>query len=54
MSDDLYKSFFYNTENLDSIYNILKGNEQKLTRLHVKKLIQDYEGVEYEGKFKEY
>ena len=37
-----YKKFFYNTENLENIYNILKGEEKQLKKETVKKLIQDF------------
>ena len=47
-SDDKYKKFFYNTENLENIYNILKGEDKQLKKETVKKLIQDFEGVEYD------
>ena len=47
-SDEKFKKFFYNTENLENIYNILKGDEKQLKKETVKKLIQDFEGVEYD------
>ena len=47
-SDEKYKKFFYNTENLENVYNILKGDEKQLKKETVKKLIQDFEGVEYD------
>ena len=47
-NDEKYKKFFYNTENLENVYNILKGDEKQLKKEHVKKLIQDFEGVEYD------
>ena len=47
-NDDKYKKFFYNTENLENIYNILKGEDKQLKKETVKKLIQDFEGVEYD------
>ena len=47
-NDEKYKKFFYNTENLENIYNILKGEEKQLKKETVKKLIQDFEGVEYD------
>ncbi len=46
--EDNYKSFFYNSENLESIYNLLKGDEKELKRDNIKKLIQMIEGTEYE------
>ena len=50
MNDD-YNKFFYNKEYLESVYNMLKGEEKEIKRENVKKLIQMIEGVEYEGKF---
>ena len=47
-NDEKYKKFFYNTENLENIYNILKGEEKQLKKETVKKLIHDFEGVEYD------
>ncbi len=47
-NDEKYKKFFYNTENLENVYNILKGDEKQLKKETVKKLIQDFEGVEYD------
>ena len=47
-NDEKYKKLFYNTENLENIYNILKGEEKQLKKETVKKLIQDFEGVEYD------
>ena len=29
-NDEKYKKFFYNTENLENIYNILKGEDKQL------------------------
>lgn len=46
--DNKYKKFFYNNENLENVYNILKGDEKQLKKETVKKLIQDFEGVEYD------
>ena len=46
-NDEKYKKFFYNTENLENIYNILKGEDKQLKKETVKRLIQDFEGVEY-------
>jgi hypothetical protein len=48
INEDKYKKFFYNTENLENIYNILKGEDKQLKKETVKRLIQDFEGVEYE------
>ena len=48
MNDEKYKKFFYNNENLENVYNILKGDEKQLKKETVKKLIQDFEGVEYD------
>ena len=48
MNDMKYKKFFYNNENLENVYNILKGDEKQLRKDKVKKLIQDFEGVEYD------
>ena len=47
-NDEKYKKFFYNTENLENIYNILKGEDKQLKKETVKRLIQDFEGVEYD------
>ena len=47
-NDEKYKKFFYNTENLENIYNILKGEDKQLKKETVKRLIQDFEGVECE------
>ena len=47
-NDEKYKKFFYNTENIENVYNILKGDEKQLKKETVKKLIQDFEGVEYD------
>ena len=46
--EEKFKNFFFNTENLENIYNILKGDEKQLKKETIKKLIQDFEGVEYE------
>ncbi len=48
INDDKYKKFFYNSENLENIYNILKGEDKQLKKETVKRLIQDFEGVEYD------
>ena len=48
INDDKYKKFFYNSENLENIYNILKGEYKQLKKETVKRLIQDFEGVEYD------
>ena len=48
INDEKYKKFFYNTENLENIYNILKGEDKQLKKETVKRLIQDFEGVEYD------
>ena len=47
-NEEKFKKFFYNTENLENIYNILKGEEKQLKKETIKQLIQDFEGVEYE------
>ena len=47
---DEYKDFFYNEENLSKIYNMLKGEEPELKKETVKKMIQQIEKIEYEGK----
>ena len=52
-NDEKYKKFFYNTENLENIYNILKGEDKQLKKETVKRLIQDFEGVEYDDIKKE-
>jgi hypothetical protein len=44
-----YHNFFYNTEYLESVYNMLKGDEKELSREHIKKLIENFEEVEYES-----
>ncbi len=49
--DDEYKNFFFNKEYLESIYNVLKGDEKELKREVIKNYIETVEGVEYEGKF---
>ena len=33
---------------IENVYNILKGDEKQLKKETVKKLIQDFEGVEYD------
>ena len=48
INDEKYKKFFYNTENLENIYNILTGEDKQLKKETVKRLIQDFEGVEYD------
>ena len=48
INDEKYKKFFYNSENLENIYNILKGEDKQLKKETVKRLIQDFEGVEYD------
>ena len=48
ISNLYYIKILYNTENLENIYNILKGEEKQLKKETVKKLIQDFEGVEYD------
>ena len=48
INDEKYKKFFYNAENLENIYNILKGEDKQLKKETVKRLIQDFEGVEYD------
>lgn len=48
--NDEFNNFFTNKEHLESIYNMLKGEEKELKRENIKKLIQMIEGVEYEGK----
>ena len=48
IKEDKYKKFFYNSENLDNIYNILKGEDKQLKKETIKRLIQDFEGVEYD------
>ena len=47
-SEEKLKKFFFNTENLENVYNILKGEENQLKKETIKKLLQDFEGVEYE------
>ena len=37
MNDEKYKKFFYNNENLENVYNILKGDEKQLKKETVKK-----------------
>ena len=48
INDEKYKKFFYNSENLENIYNIVKGEDKQLKKETVKRLIQDFEGVEYD------
>lgn len=48
MNDEKYKKFFYHKENLENVYNILKGDSKYLKKEGVRNLIQDFEGVEYE------
>ena len=48
INDDKYKKFFYNKENLENIYNILKGKDKQLKKETIKRLFQDFEGVEYD------
>ena len=48
INDDKYKKFFYNKENLENIYNILKGKDKQLKKETIKRLIQNFEGVEYD------
>lgn len=48
MNDEKYKKFFYHKENLENVYNILKGDCKYLKKEAVRNLIQDFEGVEYE------
>ena len=45
--EEKFRKIFYNIENLENIYNILKGEEKQLKKETIKKLIQDCEGVEY-------
>ena len=47
-NEEKFKKLFYNTENLENIYNILKGDEKQLKKETIKKLIEDFDGVEYE------
>jgi hypothetical protein len=49
--EDNYKSFFYNNENIESIYLLLKGDEKELSKENLKKYIESFEGIEYEGNF---
>jgi hypothetical protein len=49
MSDD-YKNFFYNKENLESIYNILKGDDKELSKKAVKNYISKTENCTYKSK----
>jgi Ca2+-binding EF-hand superfamily protein len=46
--NDEYQNFFNNKEYLESVYNMLKGEEKELKRENIRKLIQMIEGVEYE------
>jgi hypothetical protein len=47
--DEEYKNFFFNKEYLESIYNVLKGDDKELKREALKNYIETVEGVEYEG-----
>ena len=47
-NEEKFKKLFYNIENLENIYNILKGDEKQLKKETIKKLIEDFDGVEYE------
>jgi hypothetical protein len=49
--DEEFKNFFYNKEYMESIFNMLKGEDKELKRENIKKYIESLEGVEYEGKF---
>lgn len=49
--NDNFHNFFHDKEYLESIYNILKGEEKELKRDNIKKLIQMIENKEYEGKY---
>ena len=48
--DEEFKNFFFNKEYLESIYNVLKGEEKELKREVLKSYIENVEGIEYEGK----
>ena len=47
-NEEKFKKLFYNAENLENLYNILKGDEKQLKKETIKKLIEDFDGVEYE------
>ena len=38
-SEEKLKKFFFNTENLENVYNILKGEENQLKKETIKKLL---------------
>ena len=43
--DDEYKNFFFNKEYLESIYNVLKGDEKELKREVIKNYIETIKSV---------
>ena len=43
-----YKNFFYDTNNLENVYNLLKEDDKELKKETIKNLIEEYEGVEYQ------
>jgi hypothetical protein len=47
--DEDYKKFFYNNENIESMYMLLKGDEKELRKENFKKYLESFEGIEYEG-----
>lgn len=48
--NDEFQNFFANKEYLESIYNMLKGDEKELKRETIKQYIEQIDGVEYEGR----
>ena len=42
INEEKYKKFFYNSENLENIYNILKGEDKQLKKETIKRLIQEF------------
>ena len=46
-----YENIFNKKENLETIYNFIKSEDEKLKKENVKRIIEEIEGVEYkEGK----
>ena len=47
-NEEKLKNIILSHENLENIYNILKGEDIQLKKDTLKQLIQDFEGVEYD------
>lgn len=45
-----HNNFFYNKEYLESIYNMLKGEDKELKKKKIMNYIQSIEGITYKGK----